>query len=709
MTIDELFKSISEKTSSELLKSGENNDIGGISFDSRRAQNGDIFFCKGANFKVDYALNALKKGINALCFEKALPYAEEILSTAKKNHPKTTILQTKNIKRTMALCSDIFYRHPFSKLTSIAVTGTKGKTTTVQMICDVINQASDFRGAILNSFLPNGAPFLTTPESPDLFFCAGKCADMGYTHLICEISSQAIKEERIFGINFDIACFLNFGCDHISPHEHTDEQDYFNCKKQLFLSCGCAVLSSDCPKTPTIINAIKEHDSASKRQKKTDIYTFGFNSDSDFFGKNIQKTAEGCIFSVEHQEKTLDLCVTNGGARGAQNALCAFSVGTLSGATEREIFNGIAASRAMGRMEKLTSFDKRIDVVIDYAHNKMSFEAVFEGAKELGKPITAVFGCPGDKAFCRRKELPEIALRYADRIILTEDDSSFEGFDTIKNDMLKNISLLISANPEIKKRKLSSNISVISDRKTAIENSLISAIENNEFRTVLILGKGCEQSMLTENGSVFYEGDHNVARKTLENYAFACESAIMLANAKLFRQKLTILVKNEKALDNLFFSLELLPKAVSITVICPENLSNAVRLRCFKQGRLEKVFEAFRGEIFRHGDGIRFYIAPQNADFEKIASDIAFQSHSDLLAYMISERGILLNGTGFVKNLSLSSARLIEKNTNTPYISHLISALDRGVRRCAVLDEASKMSIARLVSGLEFAGSEIKP
>ncbi len=704
MKLSEILKKLPQNCYVSNTHTVSHPEILGISFDSRRAQNGDLFFCKGENFKAEYAIKAIKKGVSAVCFEEGSKYSREIAEAVTKNHPEIAILQVQSIKRAMALCSDIFYRHPFTELKSIAVTGTKGKTSTVQMICGIINQASAFRGAVLNDFLPSDAPSLTTPESPDLYLCARKCADMGYTHIVCEISSQAVKEERIFGIKFDTACFLNFGRDHISPCEHKDESEYFDCKKRLFSACGCAVLNSDCLKTDEIIRYIKDSDTA--LGQKTEIYTFGFDSPADFRGKNLQKTAEGCVFTLESKKKSLDICVTNDGARSVQNALCASAVGTLIGASEREIFNGVALSRVEGRMERLTSFDKRIEVTIDYAHNKMSFEAVFERAKGLERPITAVFGCPGGKAFCRRKELPEVALRYSDRIILTEDDSGSEGFEAIKNELVSNISLLLKSHPEMRKNDISARISIIPDRKSAIQGALRTAMENNEKRTVLILGKGCEQAMLRENGREFYEGDRNIAKNELDSYDSARESALIFSNARLFHQKLTVLTENESALDTLFFALELLPSDINISVICPEELKEHLRARCFKHGRQEKIFEASNDKLIL-GDGVRFYLAPRNDALQKTASKIATESSSHMLVYIVSSRGIMLNGEGFVKKLSTNSARLMEKYTKTPYISHLLSALDDGVERCAVLDGRVKNSLVRFVSGLEFSGSEI--
>ncbi len=688
----------------EIIAKAQKTNILGISFDSRRCKKGDIFFCKGINFQPKYADSAVKRGATAVCIEKNAPYADEIIENTLSSHPQTAIVTVSNVKKALALASAELYRHPLSELKTIAVTGTKGKTTACNMIYNIINENPSLRGALLNNFLPPDATALTTPESPDFMYAARKCADLGYTHLVCEISSQAVKEERIFGMSFDIGCFLNFGLDHISPSEHRDTDEYFNCKKQLFLNCGCVVVNSNCQKSQEIIDLVIENDI--KNTNKTEIHTFGFTENADFIGSSLTSTAEGCVFDFRYSKNTIALC-TLGGIYNSENALCSASVGKILGLSDSEIINGILNTRVSGRMERLSSCDGRIDVIVDYAHNKMSFDAVFELARSLKKEITVVFGCPGNKAKCRRRELAESALNYADRIILTDDDSASEGFQSIKNEITENIKSIVSSLPKSQKDEILSKISVIPDRKTAIKTAILNASENRETRTVLILGKGDDRFQLTENGRAFYEGDICVAKKALMSYNKAHELLLIAENASKFKEKITFVLSDISSASALISAFEIFSQESDISVICPNTIAEALRELCFKSGRMSRVVRANNTSFQGKAKDICFYIAPESADTVKFGTDIAIKNRTDILVYLSGTRGIMLNGTGFVKRLSLRSAVLINKISKTPYLEDMIFALENGIGRCVLIDGRDKASVTHLISSLEFSGSEV--
>ncbi len=676
-------------------------EINGISFDSRRCKKGDIFFCKGTKFLPQYAELAVKAGASALVVEKGSKYTD----TIALSHPQTPIVYTNDIKKAMALFSSDFYGDPLKNIMTVAVTGTKGKTTTCKMICDIINRDPAFRGALLNELLPSDAPHLTTPEAPDLMYAAEKCSTSGFTHLICEISSQAVKEDRIFGMSFDIGCFLNFGNDHISPTEHSSQEEYFNYKRKLFLNCGCVVCNSDCEKSIEIIKAIMDNDLACATQ--TRIFTFGFSNPSDFQGSDLTNTPEGCKFKLDNNGKELDICLTSGGKINAENALCAASVGRLLGVSDNDIVRALLVSRVAGRMEHLRSSDGCLDIIIDYAHNKMSFEAVFSHARSLGKAMTVVFGCPGNKAKCRRTELPEVALKHADRMIITDDDSGSEGFDAICSEMLQNIKTLLSSLPELRKRAILSKLSVIRSRRAAIENAINTVSENSEERTVLILGKGDERFISEKNGSELYEGDLTVAQKLLDRYNKKREIELILKAPEKFDKKLTVSVNDIDSAEALIFCFPFLSQNADLSVVCNSNTASVLRELCYRTGHAAHIKEITEKHIPHHTNGICFYIAPENEDIYRIAAKLAVKSGSESLAYIVPARGIMLDGVSYVRRLSLKNAELIENVTETPLLSDMIYAVENGVERCAVLDGRNKMSLTRMISSLEFDGSEL--
>ena len=111
------------------------------------------------------------------------------------------------------------------------------------------------------------------------------------------------------------------------------------------------------------------------------------------------------------------------------NALCAYAVCRTEGLSERQIICGILEGKPKGRCERFETFDGKITVVVDYAHNAMSFEGILEsvGKTDKNTPVTVIFGCPGDKAFCRREELAKICSERSDAVVICDDDGGQEG------------------------------------------------------------------------------------------------------------------------------------------------------------------------------------------------------------------------------------------------------------------------------------------
>ncbi len=655
----------------------ENLKIEGIAFDSRRVRRGDIFFCKGKNFKSAYAEHAISKGAIAVCYEQEESYENEIIALSKK-YLYIAFFYTQSVKRAMALLAKAIHDDPFSKLKSIAVTGTKGKTTTTRMICDIINEIPGCKCAVLGDVIPAESG-LTTPESPDIYAAAERCVSLGYTHIVCELSSQAVKEKRVFGINFDFGCFLNFGRDHISPAEHQNEGEYFKCKRELFLACGCAVLNSASPKSKEIAQFIKEN------RPDANIVYFGFDKTSDIQGSDIRDARHGSVFDLNSEK----ICVTADGIWNTENALCASAVGILLGASHDEIFKGIAVSRIPGRMETLSSSDGKINIIVDYAHNEMSFSAVFRYADKLGKKITAIFGAPGSKGLDRRSELIGVASRFSDRIILTEDDPANENVSDICRDILKTADESVIA-----------RTTVIENRETAIRSAIKNTYENGEERVILILGKGNTRFMCRKYGTDFYAGDQNIAREALD------EIEKILTLSELTQEKTVVLcVKDSDSLSMLFLTRGFSETKGRMCIVCPQGLENDIRDAYFNHGRLEKILD-YRLEL-PDFDGEKTFYSVSHNEIDDAARDLAVKIKADIFAYIVPERGILLNEKGFVKTLPIDSARLIDKKTTTPYLSQLIYALDNGVGRCAVLDGRSVTSLSHMLAGADFDGSEI--
>lgn len=671
--------------------------VTGISYDSRRMEEGSIFFCKGRNFKTEYVRHACERGACAVFYESDID-----VSDCVRDFPECDFVCVADVRRAMALCSALHFGYPMKRLTTVAVTGTKGKTSTVRMIKNVLSETRGFCAEILGDNVSESAPRLTTPEAPDLHEAAYRALKNGATHLVCEISSQAMSEKRCYGIEFDIACFLNLGRDHISPCEHRSEEEYFRAKASLFLQCGHAVLNADDESSALISVLMKD------KRPSAPITYFSFKDErADFFGGSPEMTEEGYVFGVTDRKKRekRDVCVSVHGLCNAENALASYSVCSLLGANGHALFNGILCTRVEGRGEELETLDGKVRVITDYAHNEMSFRALFEEiraryGKDIG--ITAVFGCPGEKAYERRRQLPKVACEYADRIIICEDDSGKEPFEDIKNDILSSV-------------KDKTSVSVIKDRGKAIRSALTSAFENGETRVIAFAGKGGETKMRTENGDEDCVSDCELASAAVAEYneRSGIEKLFSSISSQKGRIVAVIAENGSDIAESLAFSADLLLKnGAPCLTVCSETAASELEQVCFGSGI---VCERTSGSpnaseimsICRRG---ALALTALDGDLENVVkkgTEIAISLNADKLVYLLRQKGILLNGRVSIPKLSVSSAELITLNSEYAYLPEMIRARRNGVKTCAAVDGRKRNELAFFLSDAPFDGTRL--
>lgn len=312
--------------------------------------------------------------------------------------------------------------------------------------------------------------------------------------MVMEVSSHGLKYERVLGLHFETACFLNIGRDHISPVEHSDFEDYFSSKLKIFDQCSTAVVNIDSDHKDRILDA------ARKAQR---IVTFSAEqSDADYTARNISLSARGTSFDLiaEGETRRIDLGIA--GRFNVSNALAAIVMARLSGVNFDSIEKGLSSVRVPGRMEIVASSDEESLAIVDYAHNELSFKTLFESVKNdyPGRKIIAVFGAPGGKAEERRECLPRVAAQYADFVIYTEEDPAHERVEDICAELAANTP---------------SNLSyeVIADREQAIEQAF--RIAEGHPSVVLLLAKGDETSQHRGDRYVEVESDLSIAKRIL--------------------------------------------------------------------------------------------------------------------------------------------------------------------------------------------------
>ncbi len=493
LNVNDYIKILKEKN---LLKSYSDNineiinkKVEYMSYNSRDIKPNTLFVCKGASFKKEYLNDAINLGVfvyvSEICYDVKVPY----------------ILVT-DVKLALSLLANKYFDNPSDKLNIIAITGTKGKSTTsyfVKYILDEYSKKSNEKdtGIISSIYTYDGKDFykskLTTPESFDLQRNLYNAHNSGIKNVVMEVSSQALKYGRVANVKFNVSAFLNISEDHIGPIEHKDFEDYFSSKLKIFEKSDTTCINLDMNFSKRVLDsAINSH---------CNIYTFSTkNPDAYVYAKNIHKVGLNTVFDVvckDDENSNFNVTLTIPGLFNVENALAAITISKALGISNEYIVSGLEKAKSEGRMEIYHSNDEKILSIVDYAHNKVSFEKIFETTKREypERKIISIFGCPGNKAQIRRKDLGEVAAINSDYIFLTEDDPAYETVDGICKEISKYV------------EKYSKNYEIVEDRTTAIKKSIDKIINSNDKYILLLLGKGNEHTQKVGNGYAEYVGD----------------------------------------------------------------------------------------------------------------------------------------------------------------------------------------------------------
>ncbi len=470
-----------------------------VSYNSKEVECKTLFVCKGDNFKIDYLNNAIDNG--------AIVYV-----SSKEYDVKIPCIIVKDVRRALSIISQMYFNYPQKRLNTIGITGTKGKSTTTCYIKEILDEYSKANLKPRTAYISTIETYdgkerkeshITTPESYELEKHFSNAAQSNIENIVMEVSSQSLSKNyaRLHMINFDIGVFLNISKDHISSIEHPTFEDYFNCKLKMLEKTNTACINLDMDH----VNRVKEV--ANKYCKK--IITFSTkDSNADIFGYDIKKDGFNTIFKVKTDRFNREFKLTMPGIFNVENALAAIAVGYAMNIPERYIYIGLEKSKTIGRMEIYSSTDKKIISIVDYAHNELSFKKVFETTKYEypERKIIVVFGCPGNKAQSRRKDLGNITGKFADYIYLTEDDPAFESVEAISKEIASYI------------EKYTSNYEIEVSRILAIEKAVKKITDSNDMYVLLLLGKGHENTQKEGATYIPYKSDSQVIKDLITKY-----------------------------------------------------------------------------------------------------------------------------------------------------------------------------------------------
>jgi len=460
MKLSQLLKGIEYK----VIQGDIGTEIKDIIYDSRKVTKDSAFVClKGYN--VDghkFSSGAVENGASAL-----------IVSDNVEAPADIAVIKVADTREALAYISANFFENPAEKLTTIAVTGTKGKTTTVAMIKRILECANIKSGTIGTLGIIIGDKQKktdnTTPESYEVQKAMREMVDDGCKAMIIEASSIGLKWHRVDAIEFDYGIFTNFSHDHIGGAEHKDMSEYLECKAMLFKKCKKGFINSDDEKWRELIeNATCE------------VETFGFGKDADYTASNDRLMSKPGFLGVEFTlggKREMNVDVSIPGHFSVYNALSAISVCADMGVSNESIAEGLRTVAVKGRVE-IVPVPGNYTLLIDYAHNALSMENVLTTLRQYNPHrLITLFGAGGNRPKVRRYEMGETSGRLSDLSVITEDNSRFEDVMDIIEDIKVGIA------------KTDGEYVVVPNRKDAIKYCM----DNAEDGDIIVLaGKGHE-------------------------------------------------------------------------------------------------------------------------------------------------------------------------------------------------------------------------
>lgn len=461
MRLRELLKGVDYK----FIQGDLDLEIEDIAYDSRKVHEG-VAFVAMKGFRVDghdYIDKAIEAGSLCVIVEGMVTVRDDV-----------TVIQLADTRVDLSKMARTLFGYPDEELTTIAITGTKGKTTTSTMIKKILDDCGKACGLIGTMGVFYKDHFYhtmnTSPESYDVFKYMREMLNHGVSYLVMEVSSQSLKLKRWSNVIFDYAIFTNLSLDHVGEDEHDSFDDYKHCKSLLFKQCKVGLFNLDSKYYTDMVDGVD-----------CEIYTFGYeNKKADYRLVTSKNMMSGGFVGIDMEvagKLEGEFRVSIPGFFTALNALAAIGVCDMIGILKGDIVHGLENVTVKGRMESVKVSDQ-FSILIDYAYQGIAMENVLRTIRE-GNPhrIVTVFGCGGNRSRQRRFDCGEVSGTMADLSILTADNPRYEDNDAIIEDILVGM------------KKTNGKYVIIGDRKEAIRYSIVHAERGD---VILILGKGHE-------------------------------------------------------------------------------------------------------------------------------------------------------------------------------------------------------------------------
>jgi UDP-N-acetylmuramoyl-L-alanyl-D-glutamate--2,6-diaminopimelate ligase len=462
-------------------------NVSDIAFDSRAVNKGSVFVAlKGETVDGhDFIEKAIENGASAIL--------GEVLD--HKSNDEVTFIEVQDSHEALGFMSANFYDNPSNELKLVGITGTNGKTTTTTLLHDVFTDLGHHAGLIstvVNKVGKREVPAThTTPNPVALNALLREMVDEGCGFCFMEVSSHAIVQRRIAGLDFDLACFTNISHDHLDYHKTFKE--YIYAKKKFFDDLSA--------KAVAIVNADDVNGLVMVQNSRATVKTMALKNVADYKVKIIENSFSGLVLNMDQQELWSQLI----GGFNAYNLLLVYAVTMELEQDQMEVLQSISKLKSVeGRFEYCTSASGVV-AIVDYAHTPDALKNVLstiQSVRTRNEQVITLVGCGGDRDRKKRPVMAEIAANMSDRVILTSDNPRTEDPEAIIEEMKKGVPAERSA-----------HVMSITSRAEAIK---VASSLANTGDIILIAGKGHEKYQEI-NGERFPFDDFELVQETLKN------------------------------------------------------------------------------------------------------------------------------------------------------------------------------------------------
>lgn len=458
-----LLKDLIPNVSGELA----NIEISGVTCDSRKVESGFAFVC--INGAVDdghkYAANAVSRGAAVIIAEHTTGNTNEII-----------VADTHETYSNMCAA---WFGNPADSLKLIGVTGTNGKTSVSYMLKSIfeyfghkVGLIGTIQNIVGNEIIPTKN---TTPDAYELNRLFDLMKRNGCTYVVMEVSSHALDQKRVFGLNFEVAIFTNLTQDHLDYH--LTMENYLDAKKKLFKMCKTAVINADDKYVNALIEGIDCR-----------VVTYSMGDSADYSAKAVKFYPDCVEYELVSNNILNHIKFGTGGKFSVYNSMCSIISALEVGFPILEVADAISKMSGIKGRAEVVPTNRDFTVIIDYAHTPDGLKNILSTFRDCEKNrVIVLFGCGGDRDKTKRPIMGNIAVRYADYVIVTSDNPrSEEPMEIIKDIMVGTDGI-------------KTPVKVIENRIEAIKYA-VSIAQKDDI--IVLAGKGHETYQILRDGTI---------------------------------------------------------------------------------------------------------------------------------------------------------------------------------------------------------------